>query len=93
MKCKIYHRDFTLLVLCVLFMFKFDLIAKAMEKEPNKFLLVHLLSKRMHQLVDGATPLSSKTYNAEINTALQEFLDDTIRFGEEGSESETEEIE
>ena len=93
MKCKISYRDFTLRILCALCMFKFDLISKAMEKEPNKFLLVHLLSKRMHQLVDGANPLSSKTYNAEINIALQEFLDDTIRFVEEGSESETEELE
>ena len=59
-------------------MFRFDLIAQAMEKEPNKFLLVHLLSKRMHQLADGANPLSSKTYDAEVNTALQEFLDSAI---------------
>ncbi len=64
-------------------MFKFDLISKAMEKEPNKFLLVHLLSKRMHQLADGATPLSSKTYPADVNTALQEFLDGSIGLKEE----------
>ena len=61
-------------------MFRYDLISKAMEKEPNKFLLVHLLAKRMHQLADGATPLSSKTYNSLINNSLQEFLDDVIAF-------------
>ena len=61
-------------------MFRYDLISQAMEKEPNKFLLVHLLAKRMHQLADGATSLSSKTYNSLINTALQEFLDDVLEF-------------
>ncbi|MCP4398178.1 MAG: DNA-directed RNA polymerase subunit omega [bacterium] len=64
-------------------MFRFDLIAQAMEKEPNKFLLVHLLSKRMHQLADGADPLSSKTYDADVNTALQEFLDSVIELNPE----------
>ncbi len=61
-------------------MFRFDLISKAMEKEQNKFLLVHLLAKRMHQLADGATPLSSKTFKSNFNTSLQEFLDDTLQF-------------
>ena len=61
-------------------MFRYDLISQAMEKEPNKFLLVHLLAKRMHQLADGATPLSSRTYNSLINTTLQDFLDDVIAF-------------
>ena len=51
-----------------------------MDKEQNKFLLVHLLAKRMHQLADGATSLSSKTYNSLMNTALQEFLDQVIEF-------------
>ncbi len=68
-------------------MFRFDLIAKAMEKEPNKFLLVHLLSKRMHQLADGATPLASKMQDTYVNTALQEFLDESIGFKEEPSNS------
>ena len=68
-------------------MFRYDLISKAMEKEPNKFLLVHLLAKRMHQLADGATPLGSKTYNSLVNNALQEFLDGITEF-KESSESE-----
>ncbi|PID55892.1 hypothetical protein CSB45_13815 [candidate division KSB3 bacterium] len=59
-------------------MFRFDLLSKAMEKEPNKFLLVQLLSKRMHQLADGASPLSVKTHEADVNIALQEFLDSAI---------------
>lgn len=71
-------------------MFRFDLIAKAMEKEPNKFLLVHLLSKRMHQLADGATPLSSKTYDADVNTALQEFLDSAIELNPNDESAEQE---
>lgn len=66
-------------------MFRFDLIAQAMEKEPNKFLLVHLLSKRMHQIVDGAQPLTTK-HVAPVNIALQEFLDDSIGLKEEGEE-------
>jgi DNA-directed RNA polymerase subunit K/omega len=61
-------------------MFRFDLISKAMEKEPNKFLLVHLVAKRMHQLADGATSLSSSTQSSKINTALQEFIEDKIEF-------------
>ena len=61
-------------------MFRFDLISKAMEKEPNKFLLVHLLAKRMHQLADGATSLSSSTQSSKVNTALQEFIEDKIEF-------------
>ncbi len=61
-------------------MFRYDLISKAMEKEPNKFLLVQILAKRMHQLADGATPLGSKTHDSQINNALQEFLDDVIKF-------------
>ncbi len=59
-------------------MFRFDLISQAIQKEPNKFLLVHLLAKRMHQLADGATPLSSLTQSSKVNTALQEFLEDKV---------------
>ena len=61
-------------------MFRFDLIAKAMQKEPNKFLLVHLLAKRTHQLADGATPMSSIDHSSDFNNVLQEFLDDTLAF-------------
>lgn len=64
-------------------MFRFDLISKAMEKQPNKFLLVHLLAKRMHQLVDGAVPLSSTTHSSKFNTSLQEFIDSQIQFKEQ----------
>ena len=74
-------------------MFRFDLISKAMEKEPNKFLLVHLLSKRMHQLADGANPLSSKTYDADVNTALQEFLDSAIELNPSDGPAEQEPTE
>jgi DNA-directed RNA polymerase subunit K/omega len=63
-------------------MFRFDLISKGMAKEPNKFSLVHLLAKRMHQLADGATPLSSITYYSKFNTAMQEFLEDKLRYKE-----------
>ncbi len=63
-------------------MFRFDLIAKAIKKEPNKFLLVHLLAKRMHQLADGAVPLSSVTHESRFNTALQEFIEDKLQFKE-----------
>jgi DNA-directed RNA polymerase subunit K/omega len=63
-------------------MFRFDLISEAMEKEPNKFLLVHLLAKRMHQLADGAMPLSTVTRDSRFNTALQEFVEDKLQFRE-----------
>jgi DNA-directed RNA polymerase subunit K/omega len=63
-------------------MFRYDLISKAMEKEPNKFLLVHLLAKRLHQFADGATSFSSVTYASHFNNALQEFLDGTLDFKE-----------
>jgi DNA-directed RNA polymerase subunit K/omega len=63
-------------------MFRFDLISKAMEKEQNKFLLVHILSKRMHQLADGANALGSKIHDSYFNNALQEFLDGVIDFKE-----------
>lgn len=63
-------------------MFRFDLISKAMEKEPNKFLLTHLLAKRMHQLADGATPLTSATDDSPFNIVLQEFLEDKLEFRE-----------
>lgn len=63
-------------------MFRFDLISEAMEKEPNKFLLVHLLAKRMHQLADGAMPLSAVTRDSRFNTALQEFVEDKLQFRE-----------
>lgn len=63
-------------------MFRFDLISEAMEKEPNKFLLVHLLAKRMHQLADGATPLSAVTQDSRFNTALQEFIEEKLQFRE-----------
>jgi DNA-directed RNA polymerase subunit K/omega len=66
-------------------MFRFDLISKAMEKEPNKFLLVHLLAKRMHQLADGATPLSFVTHDSRFNTALQEFLEGKLQFKEQSN--------
>lgn len=61
-------------------MFRFDLISKAMEKEQNKFLLVHLLSKRMHQLVDGANSISAVPHDSKFNTALQEFLEGKLQF-------------
>ena len=64
-------------------MFRFDLISQAMEKEPNKFLLVHLLAKRMHQLADGAMSLSSSTQSSKFNTPLQEFIEDKIEFKED----------
>lgn len=63
-------------------MFRFDLISKAMEKEPNKFLLVHLLAKRMHQLADGAMSLNSVTQSSRFNTAVQEFLEEKVEFKE-----------
>jgi DNA-directed RNA polymerase subunit K/omega len=64
-------------------MFRFDLISKAMKKEPNKFLLVHLLAKRMHQLADGAVPLSSTTRSSKFNISLQEFIEEQIQFKEQ----------
>jgi DNA-directed RNA polymerase subunit K/omega len=63
-------------------MFRFDLISEAMEKEQNKFLLVHLLAKRMHQLADGAISLSAVTNDSRFNTALQEFIEGKIQFKE-----------
>ncbi len=63
-------------------MFRFDLISEAMQKEPNKFLLVHLLVKRMHQLADGATPLSPVSHDSRFNAALQEFAEDKLQFRE-----------
>ena len=69
-------------------MFRFDLIAKAMEKQPNKFLLVHLLAKRVHQLADGATPLASKIHSSSFNDALQEFLEDAVNLKEETQNSD-----
>jgi DNA-directed RNA polymerase subunit K/omega len=63
-------------------MFRFDLISKGLEKQPNKFLLVHLLAKRMHQLADGANTFSSETHKSYFNNALQEFLDDSLNFKE-----------
>ncbi len=63
-------------------MFRFDLISNAMEKEPNKFLLVHLLAKRMHQLADGAIPLSSVTHDSRFNSTVQEFIEGKIQFKE-----------
>lgn len=61
-------------------MFRYDLISKAMEKEPNKFFLVHLLAKRMHQLADGANPLGETMHEEDVNNALQEFLDGVVEF-------------
>jgi DNA-directed RNA polymerase subunit K/omega len=61
-------------------MFRFDLISEAMEKEPNKFLLVHLLAKRMHQIADGAVSLSSSTHDSRFNTVLQEFIESKVQF-------------
>jgi DNA-directed RNA polymerase subunit K/omega len=69
-------------------MFQFDLISKAMGKEPNKFLLVHLIAKRMHQLADGATPISSSTQSSRVNTALQEFIEDKIEFKDQSKADE-----
>jgi DNA-directed RNA polymerase subunit K/omega len=69
-------------------MFRFDLISKAMKKEPNKFLLVHLLAKRMHQLADGANSLSSSTQSSRINTALQEFIEEKIEFKDQSKADE-----
>jgi len=63
-------------------MFRFDLISEAMKKEPNKFLLVHLLAKRMHQIVDGATSLNAVTHDSRFNTVLQEFIEDKVQFKE-----------
>ncbi|MBD3309422.1 hypothetical protein GF339_23695 [candidate division KSB3 bacterium] len=63
-------------------MFQYDLIAKAMEKESNKFLLVHLLAKRMHQLADGAASFASRSHHSHFNNALQEFVDEVVVFKE-----------
>jgi DNA-directed RNA polymerase subunit K/omega len=65
--------------------FRFDLISKSMAKEQNKFLLVHLLAKRMHQLADGANSVSSVTHSSKFNTAMQEFLEDKLQFKEQVS--------
>lgn len=67
-------------------MFRYDLISQAMEKEQNKFLLVHILAKRMHQLADGAHPLGTKTHNSYFNNSLQEFLDGAVEFKDKESE-------
>ena len=66
-------------------MFRFDLISKAMEKDQNKFLLVHILAKRMHQLAEGAHSLGSKTHDSYFNNSLQEFLDGVVDFKEKES--------
>jgi hypothetical protein len=42
----------------------------------------------MHQLADGATPLSSSTQSSKINTALKEFIEEKVEFKDQSKADE-----
>lgn len=63
-------------------MFRLNLLSKGMEKVPHRYLLVHLIAKRIHQIEEGAEPLSGEKYHSIFNKVLEEIAEDKIRIQE-----------
>jgi DNA-directed RNA polymerase omega subunit len=60
-------------------MSKNALLGMALRKVQNRFLLVNLLTKRIRQLKDGATPLIQRGNNFSVDEiALQEIAEGKI---------------
>jgi DNA-directed RNA polymerase omega subunit len=60
-------------------MSKDALLSMALRKVQNRFLLVNLLTKRIRQLKDGATPLIQGENNFSVDEiALQEIAEGKI---------------
>jgi DNA-directed RNA polymerase omega subunit len=58
---------------------KNELLSKALTTVQSRFLLVNLLTKRIRQLKDGASPLVEHSNNLVVEEiALQEIAEDKI---------------
>jgi DNA-directed RNA polymerase subunit K/omega len=63
-------------------MFRLNLLSKVIDQVPNRYLLVHLIAKRIHQIEEGATPLAGEKYNSIFNKVLEEIIEGKIRIVE-----------
>jgi len=63
-------------------MFRLNLLSRAIDRVQNRYLLVHLIAKRIHQIEEGAEPLSGEKFHSIFNKVLEEILEDKIRMAE-----------
>lgn len=56
-------------------------IEDCLEKEPNRFSLVRLTSRRAKQLLNGAKPVVDTKNNRSVVSALREIAAGKVRFG------------
>lgn len=73
-------------------MFRLNLLSRAIEKLPNRYFLVHMLAKRIHQIEEGAQPLSGEKFNSNFNKVLEEIVEGKIKI-EEMTEAAPEKLE
>jgi DNA-directed RNA polymerase subunit omega len=65
-------------------------VEDCLEREPNRFALVRLASRRAKQLLSGSSPVTDTRGNKAIVAALREIADGKVRFkgcGESGNGS------
>ncbi len=55
-------------------------VEDSLEKAKNRFALTHLTTQRAKQLIKGSKPLSKKTNNLEIVTALREIAEGKVQY-------------
>lgn len=55
-------------------------VEDCLEKEPNRFSLVSLASKRAKELLSGDKPVTDTRGNKAIVSALREIADGKVRF-------------
>ena len=58
-------------------------IEDCMKRIPNRFALVHLTSKRVRQMREGASLLIPQSKNEEVVTALRDIAADKIYINED----------
>ena len=61
-------------------------VEDCLEKEPNRFSLVALASKRAKELLSGDKPVTDTRGNKAIVSALREIADGKVRFKGDGNE-------
>ncbi|NLX76102.1 MAG: DNA-directed RNA polymerase subunit omega [Clostridiaceae bacterium] len=55
-------------------------IAELLDKIENRYVLVNVTAKRARMLNEGAQPLTAKTFDKDVATAINEINEGKIRY-------------
>lgn len=64
-------------------------VEDCLKRIPNRFLLVHITTKRVRQLNEGAPRLIQQSENEDVVTALREIAAGKVFLQEEEAEGDT----